>query len=111
MNSLPVQIYNDVTSPTTAVVNRAWGAALTLVVMILVLNLIARLDLAKESPCMTSDGPTTSRRLTWSPTSRDRGPPRRTTADAAESRRPRAEPRRRRPRPAARAPPSRPSPG
>jgi phosphate transport system permease protein len=43
MNSLPVQIYNDVTSPTTAVVNRAWGAALTLVVMILLLNVIARL--------------------------------------------------------------------
>jgi phosphate transport system permease protein len=43
MNSLPVQIYNDVTSPTTAVVSRAWGAALTLVVMILLLNLIARL--------------------------------------------------------------------
>jgi phosphate transport system permease protein len=43
MNSLPVRIYSDVTSPTTAVVNRAWGAALTLVVMILVLNLIARL--------------------------------------------------------------------
>ena len=43
MNSLPVQIYTDVTSPTTAVVNRAWGAALTLVVMILLLNLIARL--------------------------------------------------------------------
>jgi phosphate transport system permease protein len=43
MNSLPVQIYGDVTSPTTAVVNRAWGAALTLVVMILLLNLIARL--------------------------------------------------------------------
>jgi phosphate transport system permease protein len=43
MNSLPVQIYSDVTSPTTAVVNRAWGAALTLVVLILVLNLIARL--------------------------------------------------------------------
>ena len=42
MNSLPVQIYNDVTSPTTAVVDRAWGAALTLVAMILVLNLIAR---------------------------------------------------------------------
>ena len=35
MNSLPYQIYNDVTSPTTQVVNRAWGAALTLVVMIL----------------------------------------------------------------------------
>ncbi len=43
MNSLPVQIYNDVTSPTTSVVERAWGAALTLVVMILILNLIARL--------------------------------------------------------------------
>jgi phosphate transport system permease protein len=43
MNSLPVQIYTDVTSPTTAVVNRAWGAALTLVAMILVLNVIARL--------------------------------------------------------------------
>jgi phosphate transport system permease protein len=43
MNSLPVQIYKDVTSPTQAVVNRAWGAALTLVVMILILNLVARL--------------------------------------------------------------------
>ena len=43
MNSLPVQIYNDVTSPTPAVVERAWGAALALVTMILILNLIARL--------------------------------------------------------------------
>jgi phosphate transport system permease protein len=43
MNSLPVQIYKDVTSPTTAVVNRAWGAALTLVLLVLLLNLIARL--------------------------------------------------------------------
>ncbi len=43
MNSLPVQIYNDVTSPTTAVVERAWGAALALVTMILILNLVARL--------------------------------------------------------------------
>jgi phosphate transport system permease protein len=41
-NALPVQIYYDVTSPTTSVVNRAWGAALTLVVMILLLNVIAR---------------------------------------------------------------------
>jgi phosphate transport system permease protein len=48
MNSLPMQIYTDVTSPTTAVVNRAWGAALALVVMILLLNLIARL-LARRS--------------------------------------------------------------
>jgi phosphate transport system permease protein len=43
MNSLPVQIFNDINAPTTAVVNRAWGTALTLVLMILVLNLIARL--------------------------------------------------------------------
>jgi phosphate transport system permease protein len=43
MNSLPVQIYSDVTSPTQSVVNRAWGAALTLVVLILILNLLARL--------------------------------------------------------------------
>jgi phosphate transport system permease protein len=43
MNSLPVQIYNDVTSPTPSVEHRAWGAALTLVVLILVLNLIARI--------------------------------------------------------------------
>ncbi len=43
MNSLPTQIYKDVTSPTESVVNRAWGAALTLVAMILILNLIARL--------------------------------------------------------------------
>jgi phosphate transport system permease protein len=43
MNSLPVQIYGDVISPTTSVEHRAWGAALTLVVMILLLNLIARL--------------------------------------------------------------------
>jgi phosphate transport system permease protein len=43
MNSLPIQIYTDVTSATTSVVNRAWGAALTLVAMILILNLFARL--------------------------------------------------------------------
>jgi phosphate transport system permease protein len=43
MNSLPVQIYNDINSPTTAVVERAWGAALTLVLLILILNMVARL--------------------------------------------------------------------
>jgi phosphate transport system permease protein len=42
MNSLPVQIFNDITSPRQAVVDRAWGAALTLVAIILILNLIAR---------------------------------------------------------------------
>ncbi len=43
MNSLPYQIFQDVTSPRAAVVTRAWGAALTLVGLILVLNVIARL--------------------------------------------------------------------
>jgi phosphate transport system permease protein len=43
MNSLPVQIYNDVTSPTPAVEQRAWGTALTLVFLILLLNVAARL--------------------------------------------------------------------
>ena len=42
MNTLPVQIFNDITSPRDAVVARAWGAALTLVALILILNLIAR---------------------------------------------------------------------
>jgi phosphate transport system permease protein len=42
MNSLPLQIYYDVTQPTTSVVNRAWGAALTLVLLIGALNVIAR---------------------------------------------------------------------
>jgi phosphate transport system permease protein len=49
MNSLPVQIYNDVTSPTTAIVNRAWGAALTLVAMILLLNVLARMIARRSS--------------------------------------------------------------
>jgi len=43
MNSLPVQIYNDVLSPTPRVEQRAWGAALTLVVLILLINLVARM--------------------------------------------------------------------
>jgi phosphate transport system permease protein len=43
MNTLPVQIYNDVLNPTARVEERAWGAALTLVLMILLLNLVARL--------------------------------------------------------------------
>ena len=42
MNSLPIQIYNDIQSPRAEVVTRAWGAALTLVLMILLLNVIAR---------------------------------------------------------------------
>ncbi len=42
MNALPLQIFGDITSPRNEVVTRAWGAALTLVLMILLLNLIAR---------------------------------------------------------------------
>jgi phosphate transport system permease protein len=43
MNSLPIQIFNDVRQPQSNIVERAWGAALTLVVMVLILTLIARL--------------------------------------------------------------------
>jgi phosphate transport system permease protein len=43
MNSLPIQIFNDVRQPQANLVERAWGAALTLVAMILILTLIARL--------------------------------------------------------------------
>ncbi len=43
MNSLPVQIYNDILSPTQSVINRAWGAALALVALVLILNVVARL--------------------------------------------------------------------
>jgi phosphate transport system permease protein len=43
MNALPLQIYGDIQNPRADVVARAWGAALTLVVLILLLNLVARL--------------------------------------------------------------------
>jgi phosphate transport system permease protein len=42
MNSLPIQIFTDIQSPRDAVVARAWGAALALVAIVLILNLIAR---------------------------------------------------------------------
>jgi phosphate transport system permease protein len=42
MNSLPLQIFNDVGQAQDRLVTRAWGAALTLVTMILVLTLVAR---------------------------------------------------------------------
>ena len=49
MNSLPVQIFNDVRQPSDALVERAWGAALTLVVADpAARRLIARLVAAKE---------------------------------------------------------------
>jgi phosphate transport system permease protein len=43
MNSLPLQIFNDVRQPNPELVTRAWGAALTLVFMILLINIAARL--------------------------------------------------------------------
>src|SRR4051794_40589764 len=43
MNSLPAQIFQDVGQAQDRLVERAWGAALTLVTMILLLTLVARL--------------------------------------------------------------------
>lgn len=42
MNALPLQIFADISSPRNEVITRAWGAALTLVLLVLVLNLVAR---------------------------------------------------------------------
>jgi phosphate transport system permease protein len=42
MNTLPSEIFTDVTSASSVIVERAWGAALTLVLLILLLNLVAR---------------------------------------------------------------------
>jgi phosphate transport system permease protein len=42
MNSLPLQIFNDVGQAQDRLVTRAWGAALTLVAMVLILTLVAR---------------------------------------------------------------------
>jgi phosphate transport system permease protein len=43
LNTLPVQIFTDITNPRSVIVTRAWGAALTLVALVLILNVIARL--------------------------------------------------------------------
>src|ERR1700733_6046770 len=43
MNTMPFLIYTDITSPRTAIQNIAWGTALTLVVIVLLFNLFARL--------------------------------------------------------------------
>jgi phosphate transport system permease protein len=42
MNTLPFQIFTDIQSPRAQIVDRAWGAALTLVVLVLILNIVAR---------------------------------------------------------------------
>ena len=49
MNSLPLQIFNDVREPNPELVTRAWGAALTLITMILLINIAARLAARKSS--------------------------------------------------------------
>jgi phosphate transport system permease protein len=43
MNSLPLQIFNDVREPNPDLVTRAWGAAFTLIMLILLVNVAARL--------------------------------------------------------------------
>ena len=43
MNSMPIQIFNDVGQASNVLVERAWGAALTLVALVLLLTLVARL--------------------------------------------------------------------
>jgi phosphate transport system permease protein len=43
MNSMPIQIFNDVGQASDVLVQRAWGAALTLVAMVLIVTLVARL--------------------------------------------------------------------
>jgi phosphate transport system permease protein len=43
MNSLPAQIFQDLKQPNNELVERAWGAAITLVAMILIVTLIAKL--------------------------------------------------------------------
>jgi phosphate transport system permease protein len=42
-NSMPIQIFNDVGQAQDRLGQRAWGTALTLVAMILILNMVARL--------------------------------------------------------------------
>jgi phosphate transport system permease protein len=49
MNSLPLQIFNDIRQPNPQLVSRAWGAAFTLIMMILLLNIAARLAARKNS--------------------------------------------------------------
>jgi phosphate transport system permease protein len=43
MNTMPFLIYTDIQSPRAAIVTIAWGTALTLVAIVLILNLVARL--------------------------------------------------------------------
>lgn len=49
MNSLPLQIFNDVREPNPQLITRAWGTALTLIAIILLINLAARLAAQRSS--------------------------------------------------------------
>ncbi len=49
MNALPLTIFSDLKQPNADLVNAAWGAALTLVLLVLVLSLIARLIQRRSS--------------------------------------------------------------
>lgn len=49
MNALPLTIFSDLKQPNPDLVNVAWGAALTLVMLVLVLSLIARLIQRRSS--------------------------------------------------------------
>ncbi len=49
MNSLPLQIFNDVRAPNPQLVERAWGSALTLILIILLINVAARLAARKST--------------------------------------------------------------
>jgi phosphate transport system permease protein len=42
MNSLPVQIFNDIQNPQSRIVDRAWASALTIIVLVLIISLLAR---------------------------------------------------------------------
>jgi len=42
MNTLPYMVFTDIQSPRAAIVQIAWGAGLTLVALVLILNLLAR---------------------------------------------------------------------
>ena len=44
MNSLPVQIFNDIQNPQARIVDRAWASALTIIVLVLINSLLARLN-------------------------------------------------------------------
>ena len=49
MNSLPAQIFQDLKQPNDELVQRAWGAAVTLVAMILIVTLVAKLIQRRSS--------------------------------------------------------------